>query len=578
MGSSARLAVLRAETATTRAPNAIVAALPPLGDVRRFSRRVHHGGRRRLGLLRKRYRRWRSGTWPPPCPGADIEEPDPGARVDRLSAVVRGWAMFPAESVSRVEISVDGRPVGLARLGLPRTDVAALCGCSDAPISGWELELATVPDLPAGRPVTLACTAFGSKGGKAVSPSVAIHMKERGRVPEVGPSRVVRAPRVPQRLDVLVFTHSLTYGGAQLYLAELLERLTRRECRFTVLSGADGPLRGRLEEAGVDVHVSPGPALWEHHAYDERVDELVAFAGSRKLDLVVVNTIGMFHGLEVAARLGLPSILAAHESLDAGVFWSRHLWPHDPAIFERLRGALASATATVFEAAATRELFLPYADPARLLTLPYGIDLGAVDRFRARVTRDAARSALGIDLDRRLVLCLGTIEHRKAQASLARAFGRVSERFPDALLALVGRLDEGWTASYAAGLYEHLLRAGMLEAVLVRPLTPDPFLWHTAADVLVCASDNESMPRVILEAMAFGTPVVATDVFGIPEVVEDGVTGFLVRARDEGEIVEVLTRVLAAPDGHREVCAAASEVVRRRHDADAYAERFRGLM
>jgi glycosyltransferase involved in cell wall biosynthesis len=377
---------------------------------------------------------------------------------------------------------------------------------------------------------------------------------------------------------MLVFTHSLEYGGAQLYLVELLERLSKHGLRLTVVSAADGPLRERLERAGAAVHLSPRPEPWEDGLYDARVAELTSFAAPRGFDLVLVNTIVVFYGLEVAARLGLPSILAAHESLDLSAFWAHHLWPHDPAVFDRLNAALASASTVVFEAAATRELFLPYADPERLVTMPYGIDLGAIDRFRSKVTRRAARSALGVGLEKKVVLCLGAIEPRKAQASLARAFARVAQRCPEALLVLVGRGNDPETAPYADALAQHLLRAGMLDRVLVTPLTSNPFEWHLAADVVVCASDNESLPRVILEAMAFGTLVVSTDVFGIPEVVEDGVTGFLCRSRDEHEIAEKLSDVLMTQREHREICAAAAERVRQRHDADAYATRFQDLI
>jgi glycosyltransferase involved in cell wall biosynthesis len=324
--------------------------------------------------------------------------------------------------------------------------------------------------------------------------------------------------------------------------------------------------------------VSPPPENWHHRTYDARIAELTSLVATHEFDLVIVNTIVVFYGVEVAARLGLPSILAVHESFDPTALWAIHMTPHDPAVFDRLRSALASASTIVFEAAATRELFLPYADPERLVAMPYGIDLGAIERVRSPRARDAARSALGIGLEKKLVLCLGTIEPRKSQASLARAFARVAERHPQALLALVGRGDEPWNARYVDGLVRHLLRAGLLDRVLINPLTPNPFEWHLAADVVVCASDNESLPRVILEAMAFGTLVVSTDVFGIPEVVEDGVTGFLCRSRDEQEIAEKLGDALRTRPEHHEIRATAAQRVHRRHDADAYATSFRDLI
>jgi D-inositol-3-phosphate glycosyltransferase len=529
------------------------------------------------------------------CPGAVIDEPAADTTVDRLPMRVRGWAMFPTESVTRVEVTVDGRPVGLARIGLPRRDVAEVCGCADAPISGWEHELVAEGGFDLSGRVTLGGTAHGSAGGTVPFASVSVNIAtethalrvdddvarlvlSRGREDRLfAPRARWQPPTAVDRPNILVFTHSLTYGGAQLYLTELLERLSRQGLQFTVISPADGPLRERLQRAGATVHLSPMPIPWQQRMYDARVAELGAFAAQGSFDLVIVNTISVLYGLDVAARLDLPSILAVHESFDLGAFWARHLEPHDPAVFDRLHSAFASASTVVFEAAATRALFLPYADPERLVTMPYGIDLGAIDRFRLDVARSGARSALQIDPDQRLVLCLGTIEPRKSQASLARAFSRVAERCPDAMLALVGRSGEAWTAPYVDGIAEYLKRTGMTDRVMITPLTSNPFAWHAAADVLVCASDVESLPRVVLEAMAFGTFVVATDVFGIPEVVEDRVTGFLCRSRDEQELADKLSHALTMrPDD--KIPAAAEARVRQRHDADVYALGFRDLI
>ncbi|MCW2957282.1 MAG: glycosyl transferase group 1, partial [Solirubrobacterales bacterium] len=463
-------------------------------------------------------------------------------------------------------------------------DIAAACACTDAPISGWEYELGIGPDLPASGTVTLGGVVHGSAGGTIALPDVTIELGVQGHAlrPSAAGAHFALRPATPAAsgtgLNVLVFTHSLEYGGAQLYLLELLERLGERGLRFTVVSPADGPLRERFEQSGSRVHLSPLPAPWEHRLYDARIAELTAFAAPQAFDLVIGNTVLVFHGAEIAARLGLPSILAVHESFDPRTYWALHMAPQDPALFERMASALRSASAIVFEAAATRELFVPYAAPERLLTMPFGIDLAAIGRFRSTTSRSAARAALGIGTDQQVVLCLGTIEGRKSQTSLTRAFGTIANRHPDALLVLVGEQAGTSIAPYNHGLAEHVRRAGLVDRVVVAPLTSDPFAWHVAADVLVCASDIESLPRVILEAMAFGTLVVSTDIFGIPEVIEHGVTGFLCGSRDEEAIADALSEALVRRPGHQVIRAAAADRVRERHDADDYATRFLDLI
>jgi D-inositol-3-phosphate glycosyltransferase len=526
-------------------------------------------------------------AWPPPCPGAAVDQPQDGWPVTALGNAVTGWAMFPDQEVVRVEITFDGRPVGLARLGLPRADIAGLCGCVEAPICGWSYAVDTAELSTDGRELTIGGTVHGSGGGEIVLPEVRLVVSPApaaGSVlaPAPAPSPILVARsgtgRGPRRhsgsLKVLAVTHDLGYGGAQLYLAELAGRLAKLGASFTFAAPADGPVRRMLERQGATVHLSPAPVPWSAEAYDGRVAELAAWARDLDFDLVLVNTITSFYGVAVANRLGIPSVIAIHESLDPDRYWREHLLPHDSGVRTRLKHALASASLCVFEAEATRRLFLGAADPDRLLALPYGIDLAGIAEFRRRVDRAEARRAVGIPEDARLVLCLGTIEPRKGQAGLTRAFRLLADSHPDAILALVGQRGDRWDDPYTASLSHYVLRAGLSDRVIHSPLVPQPYEWHAAADVLVCASDNESLPRVILEAMAFETPVVSTGVFGIPEVIEDGVTGYLCRDGDVADLARVLDAVLDPDRGHGAVLAAAAERVRARHDADRYAAAF----
>ena len=206
-------------------------------------------------------------------------------------------------------------------------------------------------------------------------------------------------------------------------------------------------------------------------------------------------------------------------------------------------------------------------------TFPYGMELEAIDRYRDEVDPAAARERLGLPQDATVVLCLGTLEPRKGQAVLAQAFGAIASRHPDAILAIVGDLG----GEYSTGLHAYLDRAGLGDQVRVEPLATDPYAWHVAADVFALASDIESSPIVVLEAMAFGTPVVATAVFGVPELIEDGTHGYLCEASDIDSLGTALERALDDP-ARDEVGRAGERRVRERHDPDRYAERMSALM
>jgi len=106
-------------------------------------------------------------------------------------------------------------------------------------------------------------------------------------------------------------------------------------------------------------------------------------------------------------------------------------------------------------------------------------------------------------------------------------------------------------------------------------MVDDPYEWLGVADVLVLASDIESLPRVVLEAMALGTPVVSTGVFGLADLIDDGRTGILCEPRDIGALAGALERALSAtPEERRRITDAASSMVRRNHKPEGYARDF----
>ena len=103
--------------------------------------------------------------------------------------------------------------------------------------------------------------------------------------------------------------------------------------------------------------------------------------------------------------------------------------------------------------------------------------------------------------------------------------------------------------------------------------------FYKSADVYIHAAKVDTFPNVILEALACGTPVVATAVGGIPEQIEDGKTGFLVAPGDAVEMAARVSQVLANQDLRLTLSVQAAESARRRFDlqrqVDAYLDWYR---
>jgi colanic acid/amylovoran biosynthesis glycosyltransferase len=137
-------------------------------------------------------------------------------------------------------------------------------------------------------------------------------------------------------------------------------------------------------------------------------------------------------------------------------------------------------------------------------------------------------------------VCVGRLSPEKGHLGLVDAFAQVLARGASAELRLVG--DGPERAHIEARIAEHGLGG---RCVLVGQLPEEGALEEVAAsDVLVSASFMEGLPVVLMEAMALGVPVVAPRVAGVPELVEDGVSGILFAPADWSALAAALVRML----------------------------------
>ncbi|MFC9282624.1 glycogen synthase [Streptomyces collinus] len=241
------------------------------------------------------------------------------------------------------------------------------------------------------------------------------------------------------------------------------------------------------------------------------------------------------------------------------------------------RTAVEAADAVVAVSGAMREDILacyPALDPARVHVVHNGIDT-------ALYRPDHGTDALvrhGIDPDRPFVLFVGRITRQKGVPHLLRA---VRDIDPGAQVVLcAGAPDTPEIDREFRELYEELsrVREGVFWIPQMLP-RPDVIQLLTRAAVFVCPSVYEPLGIVNLEAMACGTPVVASGVGGIPEVVDDGRTGLLVDVDDafEANLARALDTVLGDPEAARRMGEAGRVRAVEEFGWDAVARRTAGL-
>ncbi|MFE1438628.1 glycogen synthase [Streptomyces sp. NPDC058739] len=248
---------------------------------------------------------------------------------------------------------------------------------------------------------------------------------------------------------------------------------------------------------------------------------------------------------------GIPHVLTAH-SLEPLRPWKAEQLGGGYALSSWAeRTAVESADAVIAVSGAMRQDILdcyPALDPARVHVVHNGIDTGL---YRPDPGTDALKR-VGLDPDRPFVLFVGRITRQKGVPHLLRA---VRDIDPAAQVVLcAGAPDTPEIDREFRELYQDLsaVRDGVHWIPRMLP-RPEVIQLLTHAAVFVCPSVYEPLGIVNLEAMACGTPVVASRVGGIPEVVEDGVSGRLVTVDDDFEagLTRALDAVLGDPAAAR---------------------------
>lgn len=202
---------------------------------------------------------------------------------------------------------------------------------------------------------------------------------------------------------------------------------------------------------------------------------------------------------------------------------------HDPfrlsGIKTWLRNKLTTKIKTVIVASEAAKTIVMEQSPhlaSRIKVIPNGIDIEEWEKESVIENRaEFRRLNFGNKHNEKVILCVAELHERKGQKYLIHAMKEVLKEFPDAKLALVG---DGKERRY----YEKLARP-IARNVLFMGRRKDVAQLMAAADVFVLPSVREAFGLVLLEAATSGVPIVATNVGGIPEIIENEESGLIVK-------------------------------------------------
>lgn len=340
----------------------------------------------------------------------------------------------------------------------------------------------------------------------------------------------------------------LNIGGPAQHVIHLTARLPRERFESVLLTGHEGAAEGTMADfaqaAGVTPIVVPGLGRELSAVTDIRSLVFVyRFFRRARPDIVHTHTAKAGAVGRLAAWLArVPVIVHTYHGHVFHGYFSRR----QTRVFLGIERALARVTTRVLTVSeSVRQDLLRYGigRPDRLSVMPLGLDLAPfldVDRHRGELRRE-----LGIDADVPLVGIVARLVPIKHHEDFITAAALTAQAVPHCRFLIVG---DGERRQELSAL---VAERNLASRVLFLGWRRDLSRLYADLDVVALTSANEGSPVSLIEAMTAGCPVVATRVGGVPDLVEDGVSGLVVPPGRPDLVADALRTLLTDPERRR---------------------------
>ncbi|WP_395094804.1 glycosyltransferase family 4 protein [Armatimonas sp.] len=317
-------------------------------------------------------------------------------------------------------------------------------------------------------------------------------------------------------------------------LLHLIQQGRHLGIRWHVVFLEAGEMPAMVRELGVGVDVFETGRIREVHNVLATARKIAHVARREKASLIL-SWMGAAHVYGgIAARWA--SLPAAWYQLDV---------PRSPDIIDKVAARIPARFVLTLctDGFQAQKKLTPHTEVR--LVYP-GVEL---ERFEPTLlpTRTEARQKLSLPLDRPLIGIVGRLQHWKGMHTLVAAMPRVLAKYPEALAVIVGG-QHAFEPEYEGWLKEQIRAVKLEDSVQMTGFQSDIPLWMQAMDVIVHASRREPFGIVVIEAMALGKPVVATDEGGPTEIITPDQEGLLTPFEDADALAGALLRYLDQPE------------------------------
>jgi glycosyltransferase involved in cell wall biosynthesis len=333
---------------------------------------------------------------------------------------------------------------------------------------------------------------------------------------------------VKKKIAIVCFSHSL--GGLELSALRLTEAMSKRETSILLIASPFSPIAERAQKANLDlVTLSP---RWKYGDVSTFI-ALVRILKSRHIDIVMLMQSKDIH-LAAAASMFIPHLKLVYYQQMNSRHNKRdiiHTW-----IYSRLALWISLTQSMKNDVLAFTRM---HRDKVKVVTL--GTDLHQFNPSHFK--KIEAQKYFGLPPEKKIVGVLGRLDKLKGQDIFLRAVPEVMKQHPNVLFLVAGDETAG-EHGYKEYLTDLCRLLGIERFVKFLPFTEDVPQLMAALDVFVLPSFSETYGLIVVEAMAMGRPIIATNAGGLPEIITNEKTGLLIRPKDVNEVARAIHRIL----------------------------------
>jgi len=338
-----------------------------------------------------------------------------------------------------------------------------------------------------------------------------------------------------EKIRVLEMIDRPFLGGGQINLLSLAKSLDRTKFEVFVCSGGGGPLVDEVKKNKIRHFSIP----FSKRIKGKIVNEIASLLEKEKIDILHTHGgVAGFYGRRAAHKSRTPVII--HTLHGIHYLHYRHLFLKKAFIhLERIFSRVTDALILVSDADRKKALAFKLAPESKMYVIKNGIDFAEDKEGRSLENK---KREFGFKFSHPIVGTVARLHRQKGLIYFIKAAKKIHQALPKIKIFIVGG------GPLRRKLERAARRTGVRSSLVFLGERRDAAEWLSLFDIFVLPSLWEGLPYVLIEASALGKPIVATDVDGVKEIIEDEKTGILIPPRNPERLAETIIRLLREKD------------------------------